>query len=376
MSRPLQAHLNMGAFQHNLAKVREYAPNTNVLAMIKANGYGHGLVRTAQGLAGADALGVACIDEATQLREAGINTPIVLLEGFFDEKELAVASHLDLQLVIHEQRQLAWLENADFSKPITVWLKIDTGMHRLGFTPAVAAAICERLSRCAWVSGAPRLMTHFATSQDPTGTSLKQQLSLFNKTINTLPADKRGQQCLANSAAIMAWPETHADWVRAGIMLYGVSPFADSVGRDHDLQPVMTMRSELIAVHDVAAGEQVGYGGYWTCPTDMRVGIVAVGYGDGYPYHICQDTPVLVNGRQTRAIGRVSMDMIAVDLREHPEAVIGSAVTLWGEGLPVEWVARAAGINPHALLCGVAQRVKFNVDWSVKNEKENTLEAA
>lgn len=355
MTRPTYMQINADALRHNLKQVRKLVPSSRVLAMIKANAYGHGLINVAHALADADAFGVAFLEEALQLRAAGIQQPIVLMEGFYGATELAEISQNDLAVVVHQYSQLEILEQQELKTPLTVWLKIDTGLHRLGFLPEEVAEVWRRLKKCKHV-GEIHLLSHFTEPDDLYKSTTLQQLACFDRSIAELSA----QRSLANSAAILAWPATHYEWVRPGIMLYGVSPFADKIGADHNLQPVMTLRSELIAVQSLCKGDTVGYGGTWICPENMPVGIIAIGYGDGYPRHAKNGTPVLVNNAVVPLIGRVSMDMIAVDLRTQPHAKIGDSVVLWGEGLPVEQVAHAAGTIAYELLCHVTPRVRKN----------------
>lgn len=355
MARAATALIDLDALRHNLQRVREAAPGRYVMAIIKANGYGHGMVRVARAMANADAFGVASIDEAIVLREAGIETPITLLEGFFEAQELALIQHHRLGVVIHHAAQLDILEAHPLSTPIPTWLKIDSGMHRLGFAPEKAQDAWRRLKACRWVANPIRLMTHLASADDRHSPQTLRQLECFSAAI----AGIEGERGIANSAGILGWPQTHADWVRPGIMLYGVSPFIDGVAVDDGLKLVMTLTSKLISVNRFKKADAIGYAASWVCPQDMPVGVVAIGYGDGYPRHAAPGTPVLVNGKRVPLIGRVSMDMISVDLSSQPSAQIGDPVTLWGQGLPVEEVAHCASTIPYQLLCGVTQRVKI-----------------
>lgn len=351
--RHTQVHINLAALRHNLQRVRSFAPNSRVMAAIKANAYGHGLERVAMALPDCDSFGVACIDEGLELRAVGVKQSITLLEGFYHDDELPLVEQYDFELVIHQAAQLEMLARHRFRHPVRVWLKIDTGMHRLGVAPEEAAELWQRL--CAHGALQPiGQMTHLACADEPGNLHTQTQLNCFAASTNGLS----GLKAIANSAAIVAWPQTHVDWVRPGIMLYGVSPILGGRAEQHGLKPVMTLRSELIAVRQVAAGEAVGYGASWRCPKDMPVGVVAVGYGDGYPRHAISGTPVLLNGREVPLIGRVSMDMLTVDLSSQPEARIGDPVVLWGEGLPIEVIAEHAGTIPYELLCGITRRVE------------------
>lgn len=323
------------------------------MAVIKANAYGHGLVGTARALHQADALAVARVEEAVALREAGLQNPIVLLEGVLAAAQLPLAASLGLQMVVHSPEQLAMLEAAQLSRPIEAWLKLDTGMNRLGFPPTEARAALRRLEACPAVVPRPRLMTHLACADERDAAVTDAQLGRFAEALGDLP----GERSVANSAGLLWRRDSHADWVRPGIMLYGVSPFADQVGADLALRPAMQLMSTVIALRTVGRGERVGYGGVWTAREDSRLAIAAIGYGDGYPRQLGSGTPVLVRGRRAPLAGRISMDMIAVDVTLVPEVRVGDEVMLWGEGLPVEELARMAGTIPYELLCGVTQRV-------------------
>jgi len=350
MSRPARALLDAQALHHNLQQAHRHAPRARIMAVVKANGYGHGLIWAAQSLDAADAFGVASVDEGLQLREAGITQPVCLLEGFFHADELPLLAQHQLETVVHHENQLRALENASISAPIPVWLKIDTGMHRLGFAPEIVPEMLVRLKACSAV-GQIRLMSHLANADNTADTVTPVQTERFR---SFTPGN---ESSLANSAGILAWPQTHLDWVRPGIMLYGSSPLADVSADRLDLQPVMTLQTGLIAVNRHRKGEAVGYGGEWVCPEDMPVGVAAIGYGDGYPRHAKQGTPVLVNQRRVPLIGRVSMDMITLDLRAQPEAKAGDPVVLWGEGLPVDEVASHSGTISYELLCHVTERI-------------------
>lgn len=354
MGRPARALLDAGALRHNLGEVTRHAPRARVMAMVKANGYGHGLAWVARMLADADAFGVASVEEAMTLRAAGVTHPICLLAGFFEASELDLLSRQRLSPVVHHAGQVHALEAARIETPLSIWLKLDTGMHRIGFTPEVFNDVLARLTACAAV-GEIRAMTHFANADadaaaDPT---TRTQIDRFRG-----HAGDRGlETSLANSAGVLAWPESHADWVRPGIMLYGGSPLLGKSAEALNLKPVMTLTTALIAVHRRRKGEAVGYGGDYRCPEDMPVGVAAIGYGDGYPRHAPAGTPVLVNGRRVSLIGRVSMDMTTLDLRTQPEAKVGDPVVLWGEGLSVDEIAAQAGTISYELLCRVAERV-------------------
>ena len=355
MTRPSRVVIDKQALIHNLQRVRELAPDSKVMAVIKADAYGHGLVRVAQTLKDANAFGVACLEEAEALRAAGIKNSIVLLEGPHKAIDLKRIVELQLDVVVHNENQINDLEQASLDKPLQVWLKIDTGMHRLGVPVDEAKQILERLTNCKNVKASPRLMTHFATANEVDNPLTQQQLKLFNQFCSELDYEKT----LANSAAVINFSETHAEWIRPGLMLYGVSPMHDGRASDHGLKPVMTLESELISIQHLSKGDSVGYGATWHCPEDMLVGVVAAGYGDGFPRHAKSGTPILVNDVRCSLIGRASMDMLTVDLRNQPEAKIGDRVVLWGDTLAIEEIAQYADTIPYQLLCGVHKRLDF-----------------
>lgn len=357
MGRPTKITIHLDALRHNLQAVRNLAPHSSILAMVKSNAYGHGLERIALALPDAEALGVACIEEGLLLRQAGVKNPIVLIEGLFTGDELTKAADMHFDLVVHHLEQVKMLEQNPTIQPLQIWLKIDTGMHRLGFEPSQAKTIYQRLMHCSVVKKPIILMTHFAEADSLDKTATAGQIERFEQTIK----DLQGPRSLCNSAGIMAWPEVHADWVRPGIILYGASPSKTDCAIEHGFKPVMTLSTEIIAIHQVAKGEKVGYGGTWVCPEDMLVGVIAIGYGDGYPQYAKEGTPVLVNGKVCPLIGRVSMDMATVDLRTQPKAKIGDPIILWGEGLPIEKVALHNNTSAYELLTRITQRVKVQV---------------
>jgi alanine racemase len=353
--RPAEARINLQALQHNFRRVRALAPGSRVMAIIKANAYGHGLVPVAQALRDRDAFGVVGLEEAINLREAGFDRRIVLLEGLFGADDLPLIHGYRLDVVVHHPSQVELLEQDGLAGPLDIWLKIDTGMHRLGFPPDQAGALTARLAGLPQ-TGSVRCMTHFACADEADNPATRDQLDRFDGACTGF----RGECSLANSAAVLAWPATHRDWVRPGIMLYGSSPFPGKTAQELGLQPVMTLATRLIAVNPCNRGDAVGYGGDWICPEDMPVGVAAVGYGDGYPRHAPGGMPVLVNGKRCALVGRVSMDMICIDLRSQPDAKVGDEVVLWGEGLPVDEIAPLAGTISYELLCGVGSRVHFS----------------
>lgn len=354
MTRPTRALIDSGALRHNLRRAREAAPAARVLAVIKANGYGHGLVRAAEALGEAEAFGVACLEEGAALREAGIAHPVVLLEGFYEANELSEIARHRLSIVVHDEYQLRVLETARVPHPLSVWLKVDSGMHRLGFLPEAVAGALHRLQSARSVLPRVRLMTHLASAEARDGAVTAAQLAAFRAATEGIDAERS----IANSAAVLQSPEAHADWIRPGLMLYGASPFDDTVGRDEGLRPAMRLVSRLIAVNRLRRGDAVAYGGEWVCPEDMPIGVVAAGYGDGYPRGV-KGASVWIDGRRAPVVGRVCMDMLCVDLRAHPGVEVGAEVELWGTNIPVEEVARRASTIPWELLCGVTSRVRF-----------------
>jgi alanine racemase len=349
MPRPIHARISLSALERNL-RVARRATRSRILAAIKANGYGHGLLRAADALRAADGFGVVDISEAVCLREAGLRQTILLLEGVFSAHDLQAAAQYDLAAVIHSPQQIAWLQAYPRRGDLQVWLKIDCGMNRLGFAAADVPAALEQLAHHPAVRDIT-LMTHFAGADEPSGVA--GQVQAFD----ALTASLRMPRSLANSAALLRYPQTHADWVRPGIMLYGASPFAEVSAQQLGLKPAMTLSSRIIATQELRAGDEVGYGALFRAENNMRIGIVACGYADGYPRHAPNGTPVLVDGQRTRTLGRVSMDMLYVDLSALPQADVGSRVVLWGEGMPIEEVARAAGTVSYGLMCARTPRV-------------------
>ena len=340
----------MTALRHNLGVVRRHAPSSRVLAVVKAAAYGHGALRVARALAdaGVDGFGLLELDTAVRLREAGIQQRIVLLEGFFDANELPVLVQNRIDTTVHDREQLELLTQAQGK--LNVLMKLNTGMNRLGFVEGGFNAAWQRV-RAAPAVNELTLMTHFANSDDTRG--VDWQMQRFNRMTAGIDAPRT----LANSAAIVRYPQTHADWVRPGIMLYGATPFADVSAEGLGLKPVMTLTSKIIAVQDLKPGDTVGYGGTYVAQRDTRIGVVACGYADGYPRHAPSGTPVRVADVMTGTVGRVSMDMLCVDITALPHAGVGSEVTLWGGGNPVDDVATAAGTVGYELLCALAPRV-------------------
>ncbi|MGH8428240.1 MAG: alanine racemase [Gammaproteobacteria bacterium] len=345
------AAIDATALAHNFALVRKTAPGSRILAVVKADAYGHGVAKAAHALAAADGFGVTSVDEALALRDVGVDTDIVVLEGAMDGGELDAARHAKLDLVVHAKWQLEMLERDGVQGLTRLWIKFDTGMHRLGFPTEAAESVRTQLS--ALKIPEPVLMSHLACADEPAREETAHQLEAFAHLRQLFP----GPASLANSAGVLAHPTTHFDWVRPGLALYGVSPFPGRGAATLGLRPAMTLISRLLALQEVAAGEAVGYGGDWRAPRPSRIGIVSAGYGDGYPWRAEHSGVVLVRGRRAPLAGRVSMDLLAVDLTQVPDARPGDAVTLWGEGLPVEQVAKIAGTTPYELVCSVTRRV-------------------
>lgn len=357
MSRPTYLTIDLQALQHNLQCVREFAPQRKIIAMVKANAYGHGLTAIAKALPAADAFGVASLDEGLQLRQAGITQPIILMEGLFHPDEMREAEEQQFTLVVHHLPHVEMLEKAQPKKPFSIWLKINTGMNRLGIAQHQAQTVYQRLTACAAVAKPIGLMTHFAEADSITSAATQQQIKLFQQ----VTASLQGPHSLANSAGILAWPDAYGDWVRPGLILYGASPFSDRNGVDYGLKPVMTLSSQLIAVYPISKGSKVGYGGTWEAPEDLLLGVVGVGYGDGYPQFATNGTPVLVNGVRCTLVGRVSMDMLTVDLRPYPQAKISDPVILWGAGLSAEEVARHSHTSAYEILTRMTPRPKLQI---------------
>ncbi len=346
--RPARALIDLQALRHNYQLARE-SSGARALAVIKADAYGHGAVRCAQALeAEADGFAVACIEEALELRAAGIRAPILLLEGFFEADELALIVEHDLWCVVHALWQLEAIEQATLRKPITVWLKLDSGMHRVGLHPADYQAAYQRLLASGKVAKIV-LMSHFARADELDSSSASEQVAVFEAARQGLSAEVS----LRNSPALLGWPQVPSDWVRPGIMLYGATPFEQVNALAARLQPVMTLESKVISVRELPAGEPVGYGAKFITEKPMRIGVVAMGYADGYPRQAPTGTPVLVAGQRSQLLGRVSMDMLCIDLTDVPQAGLGSTVELWGKNILASDVAMAAGTIPYQIFCNL-----------------------
>lgn len=367
MSRTALATIHLGALRRNLARVREPGRGAKVMAVVKADGYGHGLERVARACAQADALGVAALGDGLRLRSAGNRQRIVVLSGPDEPGDLAEFRRLQLDAVIHHESQLAWLaaeRHAAGRRPLRAWLKIDTGMHRLGFDPARVADVHAKLRALPGVDADIVLMTHFAASDEFDNGLTAAQIARFDE----VTAELAGARSLANSAGLLGWPTALAprggaqSWVRVGGLLYGLSVVDGKTGADLGFEPAMTLSTRLISVKQVKKGERIGYAATWECPEDMPIGVAAIGYGDGYPRSAQPGTPVLVNAARAAIVGRVSMDLITIDLRNAPNAQVGDRVTLWGRDLPVETIAAHAGTISYDLTCGMTRRVLFVED--------------
>lgn len=356
--------IDIDALQHNYRFIKAKCPAAKVVAVLKANAYGHGALRFASALTQADGFAVSRLSEAVELRNAGIFQPILLLEGCFCTQELERAAALELHTMIHNLQQLAELEQAKLSKPIQVWLKIDTGMHRLGLQPEQIADCYQRVKMSANAGDEIGFASHFNCADELTNRVTQQQIACFERVTQAYS----GPKSLSNSAGILYWPDAHYDWLRPGIALYGIAPRVESCGSDEGLQAVMTLKSKLIAVREHKQGETVGYGQNWQAPRDTRIGVVAMGYGDGYPRTAPSGTPVLVNGRRVTIVGNISMDMITVDLGPDADDKIGDEVIFWGETLPVEEVARHIGTLAYELVIKLTARVQKTYIGSAVNK--------
>lgn len=352
--RAALATVDLDAIRHNLSRVRALAPRSRVLAVVKADAYGHGLERVARALSGADGFGVASLDDAERLRAIGVRQRIVLLAGFDDPRDLPLLRALELDCVLHSPEQLRMLE-LDTGPPIRVWPKLDTGMHRLGFAWAESRVLAQRLADLPVVAPEPVWMTHFASADQPGAALTAEQLTRFA----AATAGLAGQRSLANSAATLLLPGSRADWVRPGGLLYGLSTIAGRSGSDLGLRPAMRVSSRILAIKQVEAGAGIGYASSYVAPRAQRIGILAFGYGDGYPRHASNRAEVALLGCRAAVLGRVSMDLLCIDLEGVPEAAVGTEVELWGPQLPVEQLADAADTIAYELTCGITRRVRF-----------------
>lgn len=356
MSRTAIALMSTENLLHNLRVIQKISAPAKTIAMLKANAYGHGIRSVGARLADrVYAFGVASIDEALALRKHGITTPILLMQGIFEPEELQIASEQDFQIVFNNEIQVGWLEKSSLSRPIHAWIKINTGMNRLGFKLDKAALFFERIQKSPLIQGPVKIISHFACADTPSHPLNTIQIHAFQNAIQDLTTE----YSLCNSAGIFNFPDCHYDYVRPGIALYGVSPIPGKSALDLNLKPVMTLKTCLMAIQHLKKGDTVGYGAQYTCPENMPIGIIAFGYGDGYPFTARSGIPILINDRRCYLIGQVSMDMIAVDLRPYPQAQIGDTALLWGEGLPVEQIAAHTSNMNWDMLTSVQNRVKF-----------------
>ena len=354
--RPVKAYINLSALTFNLQLVKKIAKNSKIMAVLKANAYGHGLAETVKAIKSAEGIAILTIEEAVKIRKAGFKNTILLLEGLFAAEDIHQVEKLNLNLVLHNDQQIEYLNEVTLKNPIDVHLKINTGMNRLGFPPDQVDYLIENLNANPNVSGIT-LMTHFATADEKEG--ITKQLDCFNRVTNNY----NFSSSVANSAALYKFPEARLDWVRPGILLYGASPFDDISAKRIAVKPVMSLISKIIAIQNIKKGQAVGYGNNFIAKADMRIGIVACGYGDGYPRHAKTGTPIFVHNKITKTIGRVSMDMLYVDLSKIDKAVIGSKVEMWGSVISVDEVAKNSGTVGYELLCNISASTRVPLEY-------------
>lgn len=361
MSRPTRISINTAALLHNLNQIKQKAPNQQVIAMVKANAYGCGIESVVKTLTNqVDGFGVACLEEALVIRDLGLTNPCVVLGGVFSQDEFKLVAGKKISCVIHQAYQLQWLLNTPLTQKIKVWIKVDTGMHRLGFPPEEVPHVLTALKACAWVDSTIVLMTHFSCADEWDNPVNFEQIDLFNSICFSTDTVLKS---LANSAAIWNFPLSHGDIIRPGISLYGVSPIVKKIGHELGLMPVMSLTSKISAIKQYPNGEKIGYGASWETLRPSTIAIVPVGYGDGYPRHIAANTPVWINGKTAPIVGRVSMDMMTVDITDCPTATVGDDVELWGNKIAIETIALSAGTIAYELLCKIIHRPQYrNVD--------------
>ena len=358
MSRPAKAYIDLLALRHNCELANSLAPNSRTMAIVKANAYGHGVLPVAHALEPlVPAFGVTCLEEAVELREGGITKPVCLLEGTFSDDEIPLAAELGFWLSVVNKQQQQSILRASLKTPVTVWICVDSGMHRLGIAVDDIESTYRTLAASRNVASDIVIATHFACADELASDLTYRQIQQFKAGVASLANADTVPLSLDNSAGLLGWPETHADWNRPGIMLYGSSPFSVPHVEADRLQPVMTLCSSVIALRDVPVGESVGYGARWSAQRSSRIATVAIGYGDGYPVHAPDGTPVLVNNQRCPMVGRVSMDMITVDVTDLPTVAVGDEVILWGKGLSVNEVAGCAGTISYELLTRMPRRV-------------------
>ena len=354
--RPLKAYIDLSALTSNLKLVKKIAKNSKVMAVLKANAYGHGLIESVKAIKSAEGIAILTIEEAVKIRKAGFKNTILLLEGLFAAEDIHQAEKLILNIVVHNDLQMDYLSDVTLKNPINVHLKINTGMNRLGFPPDQVDYLIENLNANPNVSDVT-LMTHFATADEKEG--IIKQLDCFNRVTNNY----NFSSSVANSAALYMFPEARLDWVRPGIMLYGASPFEDISAKKIEVKPVMSLVSKIIAIQDIKKGQAVGYGNNFIAKEDMRIGIVACGYGDGYPRHAKTGTPIFVHNKTTKTVGRVSMDMLYVDFSKIEKAAIGSKVEMWGNHISVDEVAKNSGTVGYELLCNISASSRVPLEY-------------
>ena len=353
--RPLKAFINQASLRHNLDTVKQLAPNSKIMSVVKANGYGHGLINVARGLSESDGFAVLSLNEAIDLREHGFEQDILLLEGAFEAYEISIAAKMHFNLVVHNLHQLQMIEKLKLNRPLDIHFKINTGMNRLGFNPQEAKEILKTLQNKSHFKSIT-LMTHFATADEPRG--VDWQLSVFDDIAKPFNFSRS----VANSASIVNFKKTHLDWVRPGIMLYGASPIMGHKSSTLNIKPVMQLKSKIIAIQNLSKNDSVGYGESFKAKKDMRIAVVACGYADGYPRHAPTGTPVCVEGKKTSTVGRVSMDMLYIDVTYIPHASISSDVELWGEHVPVDDVAEKSGTVGYELLCAISASKRVPIE--------------
>ena len=352
MSRGIRARIDRSALKHNLALARELAPQSRVIAVIKADGYGHGMLEVARSLNDADAFAVESAEGGVKLREAGIEKEILLLSGFHEEGDIDGIAQWRLSPVIHDHWQVAALSRGESREAVSIWIKIDSGMHRVGFDPEAFSQVLQALESLSNVR-ITGLMSHLANADDLSNSATRDQCRRFLE----VAGDRSYPLSLANSPGVLGWPETHLDWIRPGMMLYGCSPMKDRSEADLGLRPAMSLEARIIAIKHVVQGEAIGYGSTWACDSPTRVGVLACGYGDGYPRHAPSGTPVWVKGSPGRTLGRVSMDLMSIDLSGCEDARPGDWVELWGANVTASTVAKHAGTIPYELVTRVTSRV-------------------
>ncbi|MCX8656613.1 alanine racemase [Gilliamella sp. B2894] len=351
--------VNRQAIVHNVEYIRKIAPNSQLVAIIKANAYSHGIIGVAELLQNkVDSFGVSRICEAMLLRQKGINTPIICLEGFFPHDDIVDLVDFNIQSAVHSKWQIDALQSSSLENEITAWFKLDTGMHRLGFNLDEAKREFYRLASCSVVRKPINIISHFSSADELNSEQTLKQIALFDQFITSIENKSLIGKCsIAASGGTLAWPQSQREIIRPGIALYGISPFNEPIG---ELKPAMTLKSELIAVRSHKKGESVGYGQIWCSEQDTKLGVVAMGYGDGYPRNIPENTPVLVNGRRVPIVGHVSMDMIVVDLGIDSQDKPGDEVIFWGQMLPVEEIAKYTSISPYELITRLTARAKIH----------------